>query len=92
MRRLVLVCSAAILMSLAAGSGPAGAMPLERLAQSLAEEQVAFAKKGGKGWKHGHKGWKHSRKAWKHGPRYSRGWGPPPWAPAHGRRAKHLRW
>src|SRR5215207_208702 len=67
------------------------ASSVDAAAQSLADGQVAYAKKGG--WHGGGKGWKHS---WKGGRRWGhhRGWrrGPPPWAPAWGWRRKHGRW
>jgi hypothetical protein len=43
------------------------------LVQILPDEGLAYAKKGGKGWKGGKK---------------ARWGGPPPWAPAHGFRRK----
>jgi hypothetical protein len=57
------------------------ASPVDAAVQSLADGQVAYAKKGG--WHGGGKGWKHG---WKGGRRWGhhRGWrgGPPPWASA----------
>ena len=55
------------------------ASPVDAAVQSLADQEIAYAKKGG--WKGGGKGWKHG---WKRR-------GPPPWAPAWGQRYKH-RW
>ena len=63
------------------------AYPADAAVQSLADHEVAYAKKGG--WHDGGKGWKHSR-----GGGHHRGWhrGPPPWAPAWGWRRKHGGW
>jgi hypothetical protein len=67
------------------------ASPVDAAVQSLADGQVAYAKKGG--WHGGGKGWKHG---WRGGGRWGhhRGWrgGPPPWAPAWGWRRKHGWW
>ena len=52
----------------------AAPLPPESIVQVLAGEELAYVKKGGKGWKHG------KRAKWRHGP--------PPWAPAHGLRRK----
>ena len=52
----------------------AAPLPPEGIVQVLAGEELAYVKKGGKGWKHA------KRAKWRHGP--------PPWAPAHGLRRK----
>ena len=52
----------------------AAPLPPEGIVQALSGEELAYVKKGGKGWKHG------KRAKWRHGP--------PPWAPAHGLRRK----
>ena len=82
MRQLLAALGTAALMTVA---GPAHAAPVPvDAAQSLTDQEVAYAKKGG--WHGGGKGWKHGH-AWGH----RKGWhrGPPPWAPAHGYRRKY---
>src|SRR5215203_5311753 len=62
------------------------ASPVDAAVQSVADGQVAYAKKGG--WHGGGKGWKHGKGG--HGWGHHRGWrrGPPPWAPAWGWRRR----
>ncbi len=55
-------------------AGRAAPLPPDGIVQVLADEELAYVKKGGKGWKHG------KRAKWRHGP--------PPWAPAHGLQRK----
>ncbi len=81
------IVAAATLLALSGFAVPdarAAETSLDRLVQSLPDEDTVYVKKGG--WQSG-KGWKHGR-AWGH--HRVRG-GPPPWAPAHGYRRKH-RW
>lgn len=75
MRRLLVTLGAVAFVALAAPAPRAAPAPtpLDGLAQSLPDEAVAYAKKGGKGWKMGKKMRRH---------------GPPAWAPAHGLRRK----
>jgi hypothetical protein len=77
MRHVIAAIGTAALLLVAAPAVRASS--LDAAVQSLAEHEVAYAKKGG--WHGRGKGWKHS---WKRG-------GPPPWAPAWGYRRKH-RW
>ncbi|HEX8166808.1 MAG TPA: hypothetical protein VF601_13600 [Beijerinckiaceae bacterium] len=71
MRHLFTAAAAAFLLAAAPAVRAAPAAPDVQIeAQTLADHAVAYAKKGGKGW---------------HGKKVRRG-GPPPWAPAWGRR------
>lgn len=83
MRTLLAVLAAAALLTLGAPALQAASSPLPGAVQSLSDDAVAYAKKGG--WKGGWKGFKRGHA---YGHRKFRRRGPPPWAPAHGLRRK----
>jgi hypothetical protein len=74
MKHLLAALGAIALLAAAAPAVRAAPAGLDGLVQSLADDEVAYAKRGGKGWKGGKKA------KWRGGP--------PPWAPAHGLRRK----
>jgi hypothetical protein len=76
MKHLFAALAAIALVALAPAARAAPVAPGE-LIQSLADDELAYAKRGGKSWKGG-KGWKKAK--WRGGPPY--------WAPAHGLRRK----
>jgi hypothetical protein len=77
MRRLLATFGMFAFALVAAPAARAAPVAPDGLVQVLADQELAYAKKGGKGWG---RGWKGGRKG-KWG-------GPPPWAPAHGLRRK----
>ena len=79
MRNLFAALGAAALLTFSAPAVQAASSPVPDAVQSLPEDVVAYAKKGG--WKGGWKGGKGWKKGWKRR-------GPPPWAPAWGYRRK----
>ena len=78
MRHLLAMLAAIAFVLVAAPAVRAAPMSPDGLVQALADQELAYAKQGGKGWG---KGWKGGKKAKWRG-------GPPPWAPAHGLRRK----
>ena len=75
MRYVLAILGAALFVMVAAPSVRAAPAALDQAVQTLADQELAYMKKGG--WK----GWKGKKAKWRRGP--------PPWAPAWGRRAKH---
>lgn len=83
MRNLLVVLGAAAVLTLSAPAFQAASSPLSQAVQSVPEDAVAYAKKGG--WKGGWKGGFKRGRAYGHR-KFRRG--PPPWARAYGLRYK----
>ena len=73
MRHLLAAMGAAAFVVVAAPAVRASPVLPNQAVQALTDQELAYMKKGGKGWKHGRKVRRH---------------GPPPWAPAYGLRRK----
>ncbi|HEX8164614.1 MAG TPA: hypothetical protein VF601_02370 [Beijerinckiaceae bacterium] len=74
MRHLFATLGTLAFVLVAAPAVRAAPVSADSLVQALPDAALAYAKKGGKGWKGGKKA------KWRGGP--------PPWAPAHGLRRK----
>ena len=71
MRHLIAAAGMLALAALASPAARAAPVSLDMALESPSAPETAYVKKGGKGWKMGHK---------------MKRRGPPPWAPAWGRR------
>jgi hypothetical protein len=74
MNRFIAIAGTIAIVLLAAPAGRASPLSPDTAVEVPADQELAYMKKGGKGWKHGKK------VKWRGGP--------PPWAPAHGLRRK----